>query len=313
MKTLPHPIQYQGSKRHLADIILRYFPQKIDCLIEPFAGSAAISIATSARRLAKHYLINDLNKPLAELLKLIVEEPEELSEAYENLWNVRDDEVIGHYYQVREDFNRTQDPKLFLYLLARCVKGSVRYNTDGLFNQSPDKRRRGTKPETMRSNIFGVSRLLKGKAVFSSYDYKDVLSMACDSDLVYMDPPYQGVCGERDSRYFSGINYREFTEQLDKLNARNIPYLVSYDGRRGSKTFGEVLPDSLGLYRVEIEAGRSTQATLLGREEITYESLYLSKGLLRKISIKPEPYDYRQSHICQLKFSEIGSMYAEAI
>lgn len=123
MKNLPHPIQYQGSKRHLASMILRYFPKRIDCLIEPFAGSAAISIAASARGLAKHYLINDLNKPLAELLKLIAEEPEELSEAYEQLWNVRDDEVIGHYYRVREDFNRTQDPRLFLYHLgAMCER-----------------------------------------------------------------------------------------------------------------------------------------------------------------------------------------------
>jgi len=32
---------------------------------------------------------------------------------------------------------------MLLYLLDRCVKGAVRYNKEGWFNQSPDKRRLG--------------------------------------------------------------------------------------------------------------------------------------------------------------------------
>ena len=40
LKKLPHPIPYQGSKRNLAPDILRYFPEQIDVLYEPFAGSA---------------------------------------------------------------------------------------------------------------------------------------------------------------------------------------------------------------------------------------------------------------------------------
>ena len=37
---LPHPIPYQGSKRNLADQIMRFYPDDFDRLIEPFAGSA---------------------------------------------------------------------------------------------------------------------------------------------------------------------------------------------------------------------------------------------------------------------------------
>src|SRR5207253_11286383 len=59
--------------------------------------------------------------------------------------------------------NRTRRPHHFLYLLARCVKASVRYNADGEFNQSPDNRRMGALPETMREQILGASFLLKGK------------------------------------------------------------------------------------------------------------------------------------------------------
>ena len=283
MKSIPHPIQYQGSKRNLASAILGYFPKDIDCLVEPFAGSAAISIAAAAGRQAISYMINDLNKPLVDLLRLMVEQPAATADCYEQVWNGQlEGDSPSHYYQIRDRFNHDHDPCLFLYLLARCVKGAVRYNADGLFNQSPDKRRKGTRPATMRGNILGVSALLQGKSRFSSCDYREVLQAATVDDLVYMDPPYQGVCGERDSRYLSGIDHPEFVLALEDLNERGIAYLVSYDGRRGDKTFGALLPAYLELSRIELQAGRSSQSTLLGRDEITYESLYLSPALMQK-------------------------------
>lgn len=305
---IPHPIQYQGSKRNLASTILRYFPNRFARLVEPFAGSAAISIACAARGKAKSYWINDLNKPLAELLGLIINRPAEIADYYETIWNQQGYDSLEHYYRVREDFNRTGDPRLFLYLLARCVKGSVRYNADGLFNQSPDKRRRGTRPETMRKNIFGVSSLLKGKSVVSSLDYKDVLSNVNEDDVIYMDPPYQGVCGDRDSRYLSGISYDEYVSVLSELNDRQIRYVVSYDGRTGNKTFGKLLPDSLSLTFIELEAGRSSQATLLGRDAVTVESLYLSPRLANEVAALPRYHRRRKAE--QLILVESKGNYA---
>ena len=94
-----------------------------------------------------------------------------------------------------------------------------------------------------------------------------------------MDPPYRGVCGNRDQRYLPKVDHDEFCGWLSKLNDRNIMFAVSYDGRTGTKTYGEPLPDCLKLTQLEVRAGRSTQATLLGRSAVTYESLYLSPAL----------------------------------
>ncbi len=58
---------------------------------------------------------------------------------------------------------------------------------------------------------------------------------------------------------------------------------VSYDGRTGAKIFGDPLPTALNLKHLEVYAGRSTQATLLGRADVTYESLYLSPALLSRL------------------------------
>lgn len=220
---------------------------------------------------------------------------------------------MEHYYQVREQFNRTQNPKLFLYLLARCAKGSVRYNAEGLFNQSPDKRRKGTRPEKMEKNVFGVSFLLKGKCIFSDMDYKKIFQYVDEHDLVYMDPPYQGVCGERDSRYYAGIDFDDFVMALEELNKKNISFIVSYDGRRGAKSFGNPLPDFLNLTKIEIEAGRSSQATLLGRNEITVESLYLSSALRGKSNEKQIRYFENGHKTGQFLLSERNERYATVI
>jgi DNA adenine methylase len=281
MASLPHPIQYQGSKRNLAADILDCLPSNVDRLIEPFTGTAAVSVAACAKNISQRFWLNDLNKPLIELLELIIQSPNEIINAYTEIWNGQHTDSITHYFKIREQFNTLNDPKLFLYLLARCVKGAVRYNSDGRFNQSPDKRRKGTHPDTMRKNINGVSALLKGKCHFTNLDYRDILDQANHRDFIYMDPPYQGVCGNRDSRYFSGINVDDFINAIDQLNHRNISFAISYDGRRGDKNFGVSLPQELGLQKIEVEVGRSSQSTLLGRSEITIESLYLSPQLTK--------------------------------
>lgn len=284
---IPHPIPYQGSKRNLAKYILPFFPLEIKTLFEPFSGSAAISIAAAVHGKATHFHLNDVNQPLIALWNEIINNPKDISAQYENLWTEQQGNERKYYDIVRDNFNKTKRPDYLIYLLARCVKASVRYNANGDFNQSPDNRRLGRNPQQMKDDIFAVSNLLQNKTTLTSADYKEVLKKATSKDLIYMDPPYQGVCATGDPRYFSGIDFDEFMQELKKLNSRNVPFILSYDGRTGKKSYGQNLPDELGMYRLEVEAGRSTQATLLGRDEVTIESVYLSNNLVQKLHISP--------------------------
>jgi len=284
---IPHPIPYQGSKRNLAKYILPFFQQDIDILFEPFAGSAAISIVTAFQKKASRFHINDVNQPLIALWDEIINHPKKISEQYKHLWLKQQGNERKYYDFVREEFNKTKQPDYLLYLLARCVKASVRYNANGEFNQSPDNRRLGRDPQKMTDDILFVSKLLSGKTTVTSQDYKEILALAKPTDLVYMDPPYQGVCATGDPRYFSGIDFDEFMQELKKLSKRNVPFILSYDGRTGKKSYGQNMPEELGMYRLEIDAGRSTQATLLGRDDVTIESVYLSKNLVEQLGIEP--------------------------
>ena len=283
MQRIPQPIPYQGSKRNIARQILAVFPKTFDTLIEPFAGSAAVSVAAAYFRKADSFYLNDLNKPLIDLLKIIINHPRQIADEYEKLWNTQLGQERAYYDFIRHEFNKTHRPDYLLYLLARCVKASVRYNADGQFNQSPDNRRKGRRPASMKQEIFGVSKLLQGKAVIASSDYKEVLNVVSESDLVYMDPPYQGTSQNRDPRYYSGLDTGELIDFLRELNKRQASFILSYDGRTGQKTYGGELPASLKLYKLEICAGRSSQATLLGEQTETYESLYLSPTLAHRL------------------------------
>lgn len=280
---IPHIVQYQGSKRLLAPQILQYFPNKFNRLIEPFAGMAAITIATANQRRTSNYLINDINTPLIDLLQCAIETPSLLYDNYKSLWEEQFSYIsgnIGHYYHVRERFNNgDRNPEVMLYLLARCVKGAVRYSRDGKFNQSPDKRRHGTNPRTLLENITSISNLLKGKVEYTSSDYREVLEVARRGDLVYMDPPYQGVSNTKDSRYFSGIDFNTFVETLETLNRRDVNFIISYDGKCGDKKYGNDLPKWLDCQQIYLNAGLSSQSVLLGKKDITYESLYLSRNI----------------------------------
>ncbi|MBN1972206.1 MAG: DNA adenine methylase [Sedimentisphaerales bacterium] len=263
----------------MAPRILRYFPKGASRIVEPFAGSAAMTIAIASRHLAEKFWINDAHKPLMALWGEIIENPDTISLAYTKLWNAQLGNERDFFNLVRSRFNKSHRPEDFLYLLARCVKASIRYNSNGEFNNTPDNRRKGAHPDEMCNRIAHTSMLLSGRIKITAWDYKKVLEKCTESDFVYMDPPYQGVCGNRDNRYLPKIEFDEFCMELEKLNDRNIRYIISYDGRTGEKEYGQPMPGSLGLTRIEMHAGRSTQSTLLGRSDITYESLYLSPNL----------------------------------
>jgi DNA adenine methylase len=287
---LPHPIPYQGSKRNLADKILPYFPAKINRLIEPFAGSAAISVAAAYYCKANHFIINDINEPLIKLWDKIINNPETIISEYHHIWSKQIGREEPYYYEVRESFNTTQQPEYLLFLLAKCVKAAVRYNSNGQFNQSPDKRRLGRHPSTMSEEIFKVSQILKNKVSLYALDYEQMLDKANEDDLVYLDPPYQGTGQNGGFRYMQDLNHDDFILSLFDLNKRNISFILSYDGRTGDKHFGKSLPNALELTKVELDAGRSSIATLLNRVETTYESLYISPSLMHKTTMNLESH-----------------------
>lgn len=174
-------------------------------MVEPFCGMASMTLAGAQENgMADEYWLNDLNGDVAGVLHAAIDEPERLASEYENAWNEQfdwDGGHVEHYLHVRDEYNHGRaNDGMFLYLVARVAKGSIRYSSKGM-NQYADIRRHGTKPDTMRRNIMGIHGLLHGRTRITSLDYRDVLAECGADDIVYMDTLYQGTSGREDSRY----------------------------------------------------------------------------------------------------------------
>lgn len=276
---LPHPIPYQGSKRALANLIAPYVPASIETWFEPFAGSAAMTIWAASRGMAKRYVIGESLKPIAHLWRAIIDDPGGTSSRYEEIWNGQKPNDPGYFNRIRDRYNLEGDPIDLLYLICRCVKNAVRFNREGTFTQSVDKRRLGMRPAKMTAAINGASLILRGRAEVRIGDWLETTTDAIPSDFIYMDPPYLGTTIGRDKRYAHQMPRDRLIKGLRLLLAKNIRFALSYDGMTGKKEYGPKLPEELDLTRLLLHAGVSSQATLNGRTEETIESLYISPGL----------------------------------
>ncbi len=128
---VPHPIPYQGSKRNLAVRILNTLPRVSGRLIEPFAGSAAVTLAAAARRAFSYYVIADALEPLAGIWTRILSEPERLADRYSHLWESQAVDPRAAYDQVRAEFNKNGDPALRSVPPGPVRKGSYQVQLSG--------------------------------------------------------------------------------------------------------------------------------------------------------------------------------------
>lgn len=281
MLRLPHPIPYQGSKRSLAPVIGRHVPDDVGTWYEPFAGSAAMALWAVRHCRPRRIVLGDSLAPMMRLWAAILADPRGTAGRYAEVWAGQQAGDAGYFNRVRERFNEGQDPVDLLYLLCRCVKNAVRFNAKGKFTQSVDKRRLGMRPDKMRAAIEGASELMRGRTELRTGDWLETLADAGPSDFSYMDPPYLGTSTGRDRRYAEWMSRDRLVVGLQSLNARGVRFALSYDGACGDRVYGPPLPEELGMTRLHLHAGRSSQATLNGGTAQTVESLYLSKGLGR--------------------------------
>lgn len=279
---LPHPIPYQGSKRALAPSIGIHVPDDIETWFEPFAGSAAMSLWAAYHRRPRRIVLGDVLAPMGELWRAIIDRPEATAARYGAVWGGQESGGAGYFNAVRDSYNAGGDPVDLLYIICRCVKNAVRFNNAGRFTQSVDKRRLGMAPAKMAAAIHGASALLRGRTEIRVGDWTQTVANAGPADFVYMDPPYLGTTIGRDRRYAEQLGSEPLVAGLRGLLGRRVRFALSYDGSTGGRAYGPPLPADLGLTRLALQAGKSSQATLAGRSEETIESLYLSPGLEKR-------------------------------
>ena len=201
-------LKWAGGKHKLAPFIARHLPPSRRRLIEPFAGSAALSLALEFEA----YLLNDTNSDLIALFQTLKNEKQAFID-YVRQYFGTDHNQESRFYVLREQFNNSETPieraALFVYLNRHAFNGLCRYNSKGQFNVPFGRYRTPYFPEKeMQAFIKKADRM-----EIRCGDFQSALAQADNYDTIYCDPPYVPL-----SITASFTAYSKETFNLDEQN-----------------------------------------------------------------------------------------------
>lgn len=178
-------LKWAGGKSQIAHIIESCKPQDCDRLIEPFIGSASVSLNVNASR----YLLADVNQDLISVYQSLVTHGMSFVMDCQTMF-CPENNTEEAYARLRSEFNTTTEAYrkacLFVYLNRHCFNGLMRYNSSGGFN-TPFGRYANPRVPTNDMRRFLA---ILGKAEFVISDFRPIISQAGEGDFVYCDPPY---------------------------------------------------------------------------------------------------------------------------
>jgi len=214
-------LKWAGNKTAVMPHLKKYLPAG-PRLVEPFAGSCAVMMATDY----PHYLVADINPDLINLYQAIKEDVNSFIHLAERIFSKFTTEE--GYYKCRQFFNTVplepiDKSAYFLFLNRHCYRGLCRYNQRGLFNVPYGNYKKPYLPvDEIRAF---AEKAVRATFICASYD--ETLAMLQAGDVVYCDPPYDGT--------FTGYHTAGFTEDdqyhlasiLERRSSEGHPVIVS--------------------------------------------------------------------------------------
>lgn len=219
-------LKWAGGKTQLLDEIILNLPndiEKKDIYIEPFIGAGAVFFRFLEEDRFEKYIINDINKKLINLYKIIRDDIDLLIEFLTEMkikfleFEELSEDRSQFYYYVREKFNSNDIGKIelaayFIFLNKTCFNGLYRENGKGDFNvpigsyKNPaifdEKQLREISELLNKTNSKGEKKveILNGS-------YNELEEKINENVFVYLDPPYRPVTKGGFSTYNkSGFN-----------------------------------------------------------------------------------------------------------
>lgn len=219
-------LKWPGNKYRLMQHIISSLPPG-GRLVEPFIGSGAVFLNTAYPR----YVLADGNPDLVTVYQYVKKEGLKFIERCADYF-VKHNNNQKRYYQLREQFNETQEPALraalFVYLNRHSYNGLCRYNRSGLFNVPFGDY---VKPYFPQEEMLYCYQRLK-KATIKHADFRLTMKLARKGDVCYCDPPYAPLSKTaRFTQYLPKVfDEQEQLALVDmawQLVNRGVPVLIS--------------------------------------------------------------------------------------
>lgn len=220
-------LKWAGNKYRILDTIEQSLPKTAERLVEPFAGSAAVSL----NLIYPSHLVAEKNPDLVHLFKSIKKEGQSFIE-YARGFFTESNRTADNYYSLREQFNQSDSPRLraalFLYLNRHGFNGLCRYNSSGIFNVPIGKYDKVYFPEKELQHFHQRAKRMR----FTCQDFVKTMKKAREGDVIYCDPPYVPLSNSSDFTNYSPNGFNEadqikLAELAHDCQQRGIPVLIS--------------------------------------------------------------------------------------
>lgn len=227
MNTKPF-LKWAGGKVRLVPFINSHITNhSYKRLIEPFSGSAALSLSLEFDA----YLLNDMNTDLINLYRTLKQEKQIFID-YAHSFFIAANNEENRFYTLRDQFNSSDDiierSALFIYLNRHAFNGLCRYNSKGNFNVPFGRYKSPYFPEREMQDFVCKSDRIE----LMCGDFQAALDLAGCDDIVYCDPPYVPLSETASfTAYAKGgfdfNNQIRLAQQAEKLSTRTQSVLIS--------------------------------------------------------------------------------------
>jgi DNA adenine methylase len=239
-KSFKNPLfAYKGNKRRLLPRIIELLPQEKNVeYVEPFLGTGIVALNVSGW--FKSATINDTARPLIELYRSIIANPEEVYRSYIETYHAINCKEI--FYERLALYNsdafscKLQKSGLFLALMQLCFRGrflmsGANVNLGaGWFGEINDRPNQpSNRKKTLPYALTALSSFQLGltRATILSDDFGAVIGSCTSDAFIFADPPYMKSALGVKSGYGGG------GENANTLNTRLRDDLVKHDARGG--------------------------------------------------------------------------------
>jgi DNA adenine methylase len=239
-------LKWLGGKIRLISNIKKLLPSG-KRLVEPFVGSGAIFLNTEYNE----YLLADSNNDLISLFIKLYKEGRkfiDISKSYFISKNNKEEE----YLRLREEFNHTKNPAIFVYLNRHCFNGLCRYNSDGEFN-TPFGEYKDPVHFPIHEMILFAEKCREKKVQFIHSDFRETFKQIKSGDIVYCDPPYIPLSETSNFTSYDadGFSEKDHKDLIDLVMQSSVPTLISnHDTEKVKKLYNR------STYIKTIYAGR---------------------------------------------------------
>ncbi|SFR13935.1 DNA adenine methylase [Enterobacter sp. kpr-6] len=214
-------MKWAGNKTAVMPELIKHLP-KGPRLVEPFAGSCAVMMATDY----PHYLVADINPDLINMYQQIKDDPEFFIMIIAGLFkqNSKDDfKRIRQHFNYGKSSGKVWRAAAFLYLNRHCYRGLCRYNKSGGFNVPYGNYKKPYYPE---AEIWAFAEKAQ-RATFICAGYEETLAQLVSGDVVYCDPPYDGTFADYHTAGFTKDDQYHLASILERRSSEGHPVVVS--------------------------------------------------------------------------------------